>query len=61
MNKCNFCKCSIPTGQTGAWKCDFANYTSKRELWCRSALKTMMEYNQVRSGSNKKFEKENKV
>lgn len=53
MNKCNFCKCSTPTGQMGSWKCDYANDSSQRELWCKGALKTMMEFNQVRAYGNK--------
>lgn len=53
MNKCNYCKCSTPTGEIGTWKCDYSNFASERQSYCEIALKTMMEFNEVRAEGNK--------
>lgn len=55
MNKCNFCECSIPMGTMGAWNCS-ENVNIIRESKCKKALKTMMEYNEIRSNDNIKKE-----
>ena len=52
MNKCNFCKCSTPTGQMGAWKCDYANDFSTRREHCNIAIKAMNEFNETRANGN---------
>ena len=39
MNKCNFCAYSIPTGQMGAWICEYKEYVA-RASYCEKAIKT---------------------
>lgn len=51
MNKCNFCAYSIPTGQMGAWICEFKE-SVKRSLYCEKAIKTMVKYNETRANNN---------
>lgn len=52
MNKCNFCKYSTPTGNTGCWKCDYEHSVLDRIDRCEEALKTMKEYNETRAKGN---------
>lgn len=51
MNKCNFCAYSIPTGQMGAWICEYKEYVA-RASYCEKAIKTMMKYNEIRANNN---------
>lgn len=51
MNKCNFCAYSIPTGQMGAWICEYKEF-DERALFCEQAIETMMKYNKMRANNN---------
>ena len=51
MNKCNFCAYSIPTGQMGAWICEYKE-SGERASYCEKAIKTMMKYNEMRANNN---------
>ena len=48
MNKCNFCAYSIPTGQMGAWICEYKEFV-ERASYCEKA---MMKYNKTRANNN---------
>ena len=52
MNKCNFCVYSKPTGDIGGWRCDNENNKDFRVVCCRTAIKQMNNFNEVRANGN---------
>lgn len=54
MNKCNFCKHSIPTGSMCGWKCYFESVGNTiRAPYCNEAIETMVTYNNTRANGMK--------